>query len=83
MKVPKALEQMATSGLELATAGFREKHLKLLSHRGVLVSEIREHFIRNRVPLNPTPQQTSCWRIFSILGITGMAGVRGILTSPT
>ena len=42
------------------------------------MSEIREHFIHNRAPPNPPPQQTGCWEDFSVLGITGMAGVRGI-----
>ena len=49
VKVPKAFKQITTSGLELATAEFREKHLNLLSHGGVLVSKIREHFIRNSI----------------------------------
>ena len=39
--------------------------------------EIREWYSHNRAPPNPPIQQTSWWG-FSVLGITGMAGVRGM-----
>ena len=75
LKFNNFFKQCVTNRLELATLRLREKHHSLLSHGGVL-------FLRNpgrlsfyRAPPNLLLQQAS-W-IFSVLGITGMAGVRG------
>ena len=56
VKVSKAFKQMASSRLELATPGSREKHLNLLSHRGVLFLINPGTTIRNRAPPNPPTQ---------------------------
>ena len=76
VKVSKVLKQIATCDFELAPLRLREKHLNLLSHGGVLISKNPVAFFRNRATPNP-PQQTSCLKDFSVLGIIGMAGVRG------
>ena len=64
----KAFKQMASNGLKHAALRFREKYLNLLSHGGVLILHIWEHFIRNRSPPTPPPQQISCLEDFFCFG---------------
>ena len=64
----KAFKQMAANVLKHAALRFREKYLNLLSHGGVLILHIWEHFIRNRSPPNPPPQQISCLEDFFCFG---------------
>ena len=45
----QSLNHCVLRGLDLTTFGSREKHLNLLSHGGVLISWIWEHFIRNKM----------------------------------
>ena len=68
---------MSRVGLEPETLRSREKHLNLLSHRGVL-------FLINPgmvLALQSFPKSSNTTdkllEVFSVLGITGMAGVRG------
>ena len=74
---------MSQVGLELATLGILEERLDP-SPREVRYSQvIREMVLLLQSSPKSSTTTDKLLEDFSVLGITGMAGVRGILTCPT
>ena len=68
---------MSRVRLEPATLRLREKHLNLLSHGGVLISYNPGMVLLLQSSPKSSTTTDKLLEDFSVLGITGMAGVRG------